>query len=293
MARSLTALLPHLPARTPRRHKLLPPPDMRRTRRTRWLIAGVAVAAVLFLLVSVLAAQWGEQDARVETGQAEQERDETAEQAIAASDPVLDLCREDSAVGVALREDPRNPCGLAAQVVAAPIPTAAPRDGQDAPPPTPEQIQTAVRAELAINPPPAGRSPSAGEVAAIVAQFLTANPPAPGRPPTAGEIEAAVSAFFAANPVTSGVDGDVGPQGRPPTAEEIQAAVAAELEANPPRMGDQGVQGVGVQDVRTETTDEGCLLIFTLVDPATGATADRSLPVPDGLCGNGGGGPFG
>ncbi len=283
MARSLTALLPRLNGR-PRRHALLLPPDLRRSRRTRLLIAAVAVAAVLFLLISGLAAQLGEQDARVETGQAEQERDATAGQAIAASDPVLALCREDSAVGVALRADLRRPCELAQQVVADPVPAVVPRDGRDGPPPTPEQIQAAVRAELALNPPPAGRSPSAGEVAAIVAQFLTANPPAPGRAPTAGEIEAAVTAYFAANPVTNGVDGDDGEPGRAPTPEEIRAAVEAELAENPPRPGDPGPQGIGVQSIRAEERDGTCVLVFVLANPADGSTTEQAVPVSDRVC---------
>ncbi len=289
MARSLTALLPRIgPRSVQRRHAQLPPPELRRARRTRWLIAGVAVGAVLFLVVSVLVAQLGKRDAETETGVIAGERDAASGQAVAASIPVVQLCEEPSAVGEALRADPRNPCQLAQQVVADPVPTVVPRDGRDGPPPTPEQIQTAVRAELALNPPPAGRTPTAGEVAAIVAQFLTANPPAPGRPPTAAEIESAVSAYFAANPVTNGVDGDDGEPGRPPTAEEIQAAVAAELAANPPRMGDRGAQGVGVQEIRAEQRDTGCVLVFVLTNPADGSTTEQAVPVSDRVCQGGG-----
>lgn len=287
MARSLTALLPRI-GTNPRRHALLPPPDLRRTRRTRWLIAGVAVAAVLFLLVSVLVAQLGKRDAETETGVVAGERDAASGQAVAASIPVVQLCGENSAVGEALRADPRNPCQLAQQVVADPIPTVVPRDGRDGPPPTPEQIQAAVRAELLLNPPADGRSPTAGEVAAIVAEFLTANPPAPGRPPTAAEVEAAVAAYFVTNPVTNGVDGTDGEPGRPPTAEEIQAAVAAELAANPPPMGDQGAQGVGVQEIRAEERDGGCFLIFVLANPADGSTTEQAVPVSDRVCQGGG-----
>lgn len=280
MARSMTAFLPAL-RRVPRRHALLPPPELARTRRTRWLIAGMAVVAVVFLVVSVLVAQLGKRDAETETGVVAGERDAASGQAVAASIPVVQLCEEPSAVGEALRADPRNPCGLAQQVVADPVPTVVPRDGRDGPPPTPEQIQSAVRAELALNPPPAGRTPTAGEVAAIVAQYLTANPPAPGRAPTAAEIEAAVVTYFAANPVTNGVDGTDGEPGRPPTAEEIRAAVEAELAANPPRM---GPQGVGVQEIRAEQRDGACFLIFVLADPADGSTSEQAVPVSDRVC---------
>ncbi len=222
-----------------------------------------------------------------ETGQvvAEQRLDDTAQRALAVSTPVADLCDDQTAVGEALRADPGNPCGLAAQVVAEPVAPAAPRDGRDgrnAPAATPEQIQAAVRAELAANPPAAGRTPTAGEVAAIVAEFLTANPPEPGRPPTAAEISAAVIDYFTANPPRDGTNG------RAPTREEVREVVLAELAASPPRDGSMGAQGIGVQDIRAELRDDGCVLVFVLANPADGSTREQAVSVSTSVCSDGG-----
>lgn len=204
-----------------RRRRPPEPPPKRRGRAVTGLVA-VAFLAIGSAATLAITGSQGRLDA-------------TATRAVAASDPVLDLCDDDSPVGEALRGDPGNPCGLAELVVTDPVPDADPVLAEPARPgvgvgPSTAQIQAAVRAELAANPPADGRPPTPAEVAAVVATFLTANPPAPGRSPTAAEIGAEVAQFFADNPVRDGQDG------RPPTAEEIQTAVAAELAANPPRV---------------------------------------------------------
>lgn len=241
------------------------PHRLRRPPRYRWVMT-VVVAAVVFLIGSFLVALSSDR-----TSQAE--RDAAASQAVAAADPVRDLCAETTLVGAALRADPRNPCGLAARVLADPIPTVTPMAApRDAPGITPEQIQAAVADELARNPPADGRTPSLAEVTAIVASLLADNP---------DQIAAQVALYFAENPVRDGRDA---PEITP---EQIREAVRAELAENPPERGadgGQGAQGVGVSDVRTELTAEGCVLIFTLTNPADGATTEQSVPVPDEFC---------
>lgn len=262
-----------------------------RAPRSRVLIICLAAAAVLFLVGSVLAAQMSRDAAQTETGIVEDQRDATAAQAVEAANPVLELCGEPTPVGAALRTDPRNPCGLAQQVAAAPVPGPEGPIGPSGPGPTPEQISAAVAAYMLDHPAPAGRAPTPSEVAAAAAGYLSANPPSPGRPPTAGEIAAAVETYYAANPPPRGPEGE---QGRPPTPEEIREAVAEYMAAHPAPAGPtgatgsegpRGAQGVGVQDVRTELrADGGCYLVFVLVDPATDTTSERAIPVPDGMC---------
>ena len=48
--------------------------------------------------------------------------------------------------------------------------------------------------------------------------------------------------------------------------------------------GAQGVQGIGVSDVRAEQRDGRCVLVFTLTDPASSSTAEKVVAVPDGVC---------
>ena len=148
---------------------------------------------------------------------------------------------------VAPSPDGTELCQQAAQVQATPVPAPIVQRG---PGPTDEQIDAAVAAYFAANPPPAGRAPTTAEIASVVAAYMTANPPAPGRPPTAEEIADAVSRYFAANPVRDGEPG------RPPTEAEIRAAVAAELAANPPPRGEPGEPAPSVQST-TETYSDG------------------------------------
>jgi hypothetical protein len=163
-------------------------------------------------------------------------------------------------------------CAKAAEVRADPIPA------ERGPGPTPEEIRSAVADYLIAHPPADGRAPTTAEIAAAVSDYLTRNPPDPGRPPTAAEIADAVVVYFAANPVRDGAPG------RPPTADEIRAAVDAHLAENPPPAGRQGVQGIGVSDVRAEQRDGHCALVFTLTDPASSTTAEKVVAVPDGVC---------
>lgn len=103
---------------TKARHRLRMPKAL----RSRALMLAVAAAAVLFLVGSVLAAHLDRDTAQTQTGVVEGERDATAAQAVEAANPVLELCDDQSVVGEALRADLRNPCGLAQQVKADPIP---------------------------------------------------------------------------------------------------------------------------------------------------------------------------
>lgn len=89
--------------------------------RSRTLVITVAVIGVLFLVGSFLYVQFGRDTAQTQTAVAEGQRDATADRAEKAADPVLELCREQSAVGAALRANPGNPCGLAQQVKTDPI----------------------------------------------------------------------------------------------------------------------------------------------------------------------------
>lgn len=89
--------------------------------RSRTLMIAIAVVGVLFLVGSVLYAQFGRDAAKTQTAVAEGQRDATGAQAVQAVDPVLELCHEQSPVGDALRASPRDPCGLAQQVKNDPI----------------------------------------------------------------------------------------------------------------------------------------------------------------------------
>lgn len=263
------------------------PPEMAQKlprRRSRALLAWVAVPAVAFIVGSAIWAGLGRDEAETDTQVAEGQRDATAAQALNAVNPILQLCQEATPVGVALQADPRNPCELARQVVNDPVPAVAPIV-ERGPGPTPEQIRSAVESYMLLNPPPAGRPPTPAEVAAAVTAFLTTNPPQPGRPPTAEEIAAAVETYFATNPPPPGEKGE---PGRAPTAEEIRAAVDQALADNPPPS---GPQGVSVQSVRAETRDGGCVLVFVLLDPADSTSSEVAVPVADGVCEDGVRGP--
>lgn len=249
--------------------------------RSRMLLLAVAAAVVLFLAGSVVNAQFGQQEAETQQETAEQQRDATAEQARTLAEQIQAACASGDLTGPV--------CQQAAEVAATPVPEPVG--------PTEEQIRAAVEDYLAEYPPADGRNPTVAELAAAAAaavtEYLTAHPPSPGRSPTAGEIAAAVEMYFATNPPPPGPEGATG---RPPTSEEIRAAVDAYLSENPPppgpagatgATGPQGVQGVGVQSVRAEERDDGCVLVFVLADPADGSTSEVVVPVPDRVCRDG------
>jgi len=81
-------------------------------------IAAIVLLVLLAAGVVVFAIISGQTGAQVRD-----ERDATAVQAVAASAPVVELCKRDDVVGQALRSSPDDPCGKAAQVVTAPVPT--------------------------------------------------------------------------------------------------------------------------------------------------------------------------
>jgi hypothetical protein len=86
-------------------------------RRPSWsLLLGIA-----FMVVSALALYFDARGTEASRSLAVEQRNATAAQGQAASAPVLSLCGEQSAAGEALRRDARNPCGLAAQIQAAPV----------------------------------------------------------------------------------------------------------------------------------------------------------------------------
>lgn len=224
---------------SPARHKL-----RTLTRSQILVLAGVA-AAMLFLVGSVLWAQFGQQQAVDQTGVVEQQRDAVTEQRDATAAQAQSLAAQIRAACTS--GDLGGPvCEQAAAVAETPVPQVPVPTPAPGRPPTPEEIQAAVDVFLVAHPPPAGRAPTPAEVAAAVASFLTANPPTPGRAPTAEEIAAAVEAWFDANPPPPGEPGDDGKDGepgRPPTSAEIRAAVEAELAAHPPPAGPKGDDG--------------------------------------------------
>lgn len=217
-----------------KQHRLRP--WWRSMTRSRWIVLAVVVAALLFLLGSVVWRQIGQDTAQQQTQDVTGQRDATADQAIRAALPVVALCKEQSPVGEALRAAPDDPCGQATKVVADPVPI----QGERGPGPTDEQIDAAVAKWLITHPIPPGRGPNIAEITAALAAYLTEHPPEPGRPPSAAEIALEVARWFADHPVRDGRDGDKGEKGDSPTAEEIRAAVAAELAANPPPAGPPG-----------------------------------------------------
>ena len=231
---------------SPARHRL------RTLTRSHILVLVGSGVMVLFLVGSVLWAQFGRQQAQDETGQVAQQRDQVAEQRDAAAGQAQSLAEQIKAA--CSSGDLVGPvCEQAEQVAAAPAPPpplASPATGEPGRPPTAAEIQAAVDAYLVEHPPACGRPPTPAEVAAAVAEYLIANPPTPGRPPTAEEISAAVAQYFADNPVRDGrdgKDGEDGEPGPPPTAEEIDSAVAAWIDAHPDSVrgpkGDEGEPG--------------------------------------------------
>lgn len=249
------------------------------------VLAGAMLVAVIVSLL--LSTREAEQQTEVVAGQ----RDATAEQAERFAQQLLAACADDSDAAEQLRE--LGLCGQARRVAdnpVPPIPGTPGEPGAAGPGVSDAQVGAAVAEYLRRNPPPAGRPPTTVEIAAAAVAYLTANPPEPGRPPTAVEIAAAVRAYVDANPPAPGRDGMAGVDGQPgraPTGEEIRAAVDAALADNPPPPGPAGPQGVGVQSVRAEQRDGQCVLVFVLADPATGATAEQAVPVPDGICDGG------
>lgn len=82
-------------------------------RRPPWVSIAAGVAVVIAALSLVLSLQ----DVR-------QQRDDTAAQAVVATEPVRRICGEQGPAADALRDDPGDPCERAEQVVAEPIPGA-------------------------------------------------------------------------------------------------------------------------------------------------------------------------
>lgn len=227
---------------SPARHKL------RTLTRSQILVLTAAAAAVLFLVGSVLWAQFGQQQAVDQTGVVEQQRDAVTEERDAAAGQAQSLAEQIRAA--CSSGDLAGPvCEQAERVATTPVPPApgpTGPEGQPGPGPSVDQIQAAVAVYLLAHPPPAGRAPTPAEVAAAVASFLTANPPAPGRAPTAEEIASAVATYFDRNPPPAGEPGRNGRDGEPgraPTAAEIRAAVDQYLAENPPPSGEQGPEG--------------------------------------------------
>jgi len=243
----------------------------------RWPVAAVALLGIVAVVIGIFATSGA--------GQVEDQRDTAVEQ-------VRDLGRDVAAAcargEVIQSPDGRNLCARAAEAQSDPIPGAV--QGEPGRPPTLEEIEAAVAAYLARNPPPAGRPPTTEEVAAAVAEYLTANPPEPGRPPTAEEISNAVTAYFAANPVRDGedgqdgrdgVDGKDGEPGRPPTQEEIDAAVAAYLAENPPPPGPTCPPGSTLRPVLFASGERGLGCVTEETPPTTEApppTTDAEEP---------------
>lgn len=252
------------------RHRLKMP-------RSRTLMIALAVVGVLFLAGSVVYAQFGRDTAQTQTAVAEGQRDATAAQASTLADQVTAACASGGDAAVKLRAI--GACQQAVQVQSAPA--VAEAMGPRGPGPSPEEISNAVAAYLVAHPPPAGRAPTVAEVAEAVASYLTVNPPSPGRAPTAGEIAAATETYFESHPPQAG------PAGRPPTADEIRAAVNDYMAEHPVPAAERGAQGVGVDAVTAEMRDGSCVLVFTLVDPATSTTSERVVPVASGVCDDG------
>lgn len=116
-------------------------------------------------------------------------------------------------------------------------PTYSPESGgQTGPPPSDEQVRSAIAEYFAEHPIEDGKDATPEQIAAAVAEYLVKNPPergATGPPPTAEQVAAAVQEYLTANPPPSGPKGDQGDAGRAPTAEEIAAAVEAYIAEHP------------------------------------------------------------
>ncbi len=289
------------------------PGRRRMTAATRWRarwqrarrVQPILVLAAAVVVSSIVVLVFDTQQAQTETAVVAEQRDQTAEQAVAASDPVLDLCDDATAVGEALRSDPGDPCALAAQVVATPIPGAPGMQGPVGPDGrgiTGTSITASGRLVVAYTD---GTSADLGPVVGAD------GPEGPeGRGITASTLEGGrlVVSFSDGSRQdvgqvvgTDGADGATGPEGERGRGVASTAQVDGRLivsytdgtseDVGPlpvGEQGDQGVQGVGVTDVRAEQRDTGCVLVFDLVDPVDGSTAERAVPVPDAICDGGG-----
>jgi hypothetical protein len=162
----------------------------RGARRRRWIV--VLVAAVAFLLGIVTMAQL--------SNRADSEK-QRADDATAAAEKA---CAQLLQLGYPCPFDPAKFRGATgAQGEQGPA-------GPQGRPPTEAEILAAVEVVYQRNRPADGRTPSAGELAVLVADYLVANPPPAGPsgpqgetgpPPTAEQVRAAVDAWFAANPL--------------------------------------------------------------------------------------------
>jgi hypothetical protein len=131
--------------------------------------------------------------------------------------------------------------------------------GPAGPPPSDEQVYTAVSVYFAAHPIAPGRAPTPEEIAVAVINYLAAHPPAPGERgpgPTAEQVAGAVRDYLTANPPPAGPTGAKGDPGPAPTAEQIAAAVEAYIQAHPlPACAD----GYEVQAHTVLTVDAGAV----------------------------------
>lgn len=114
-----------------------------------------------------------------------------------------------------------------------------PADGEDGADATPEQIASAVSTYLQANPPAAGQNATPIQIAQAVNDWLTAHPPAkgdpgqpgpkgdPGQNATDAQVAAQVASYMALNPVPAG------PAGQNATDLQVSQAVNTYLVAHP------------------------------------------------------------
>lgn len=278
----------------------------------RWLAWAIAVLVVAALAVG-FALSRGASDTESENRGLEgtntileEQRDATAEQALRAADPVLDLCADPGEVGEALRTHPRNPCGLAEQVRATPIP------GPVGPPGEPGAegrgiLGTSISGGrllvtytdgqivdvgVVVGAPGAEGQPGRGVVGSVIEGGRLILTYSDGGRVDVGQVVGAAGARGEpgadGSPGADGADGAVGRGVASVEAVDGRLAVTytdgTTSDVGPLPVGARGAQGIGVQSVRAEERPEGCLLVFVLVDPATDTTAEETVPVADELC---------
>lgn len=282
-----------------RRHRL------RLVPRSRLLLLGLAVSAVLFIVGSVVVAKINQNTAETATAVVEDQRDATAAQARQAIDPVLQLCAQNDEVARALHD--RGACDLAERVEAEPIPGIQGLPGEPGRGITGTSLTPGGRLVVSYTD---GTSADLGVVVGAPGADG-----APGRGITGTFLESGrlVVAFTDGDradlgPVVGsdgadGANGDDGADGRGvASVGQVDGRLivtftdgtnqdAGPLPAGPPgtdgqpgQGGGQGAQGIGVTAVRAEERDGQCLLIFVLTDPATQISTEQELPVGDAVC---------
>lgn len=212
---------------------------------------------VVLILLGIVAANYLWLSSQ-QAGRAQSTFDQVVRDRAAIARGALSGCQHSPQVAAALNQD--GTCERAQQVINTPLAVTAP-----------EVDYTRVKQIIAdlyrANPPRDGKdgdAPTPAQLLPLVQQVYAANPPRDGKTPTDAELLSLIRQVLAENPPRDGADGKNGVDGHD---------------------GKSGPQGISISEVRIARDGHSqCILIETLLDPASGSTSEISVAVPDQLC---------